>query len=204
MVRRHLRSRGITDRRVLAVMAAVPREHFLPPYLRDQAYADMPLPIGYDQTISQPYIVALMTAEAGLTRRSRVLEIGTGTGYQTAVLAKIAHHVWSIERLEALSKRAARCLAGLGLDNVTLITGDGAQGYPEGAPYDAIIVTAAAPTPPPALLSQLAVGGQMVIPVGDQAMQNLLVIRRTATGLEERSVAPCRFVPLISRDAFTE
>lgn len=204
MVRRHLASRGISDRRVLAALAAIPREHFLPPNLRDQAYADMPLPIGFDQTISQPYMVALMTKEARLSRRSTVLEIGTGTGYHTAVLAKIAAHVWTVERLEALSRRAGRRLTSLGVTNVTLVTGDGAQGHPEAGPYDAIVVTAAAPAAPGSLLEQLAVGGRMVIPLGEEMMQNLTVIERTAIGYRDRNVAPCRFVPLISRDAFTE
>jgi protein-L-isoaspartate(D-aspartate) O-methyltransferase len=204
MVRRHLATRGITDRRVLAVMAAIPREHFLPPYLRDQAYADMPLPIGYDQTISQPYIVALMTQEAELTRQSAVLEIGTGTGYHTAVLARIARHVWTVERLEALSRRATRRLDHLAVRNVTFVTGDGALGYPDAGPYDAVVVTAAAPGAPPSLLHQLAVGGKMVIPIGDEGLQQLTVIDRAETGYRERDVAPCRFVPLISKDAFSE
>ncbi len=204
MIRRHLATRGIDDRRVLATMAAVPRERFLPPNLRDQAYADMPLPIGYEQTISQPYIVALMTQEAALTRHSKVLEIGTGTGYQTAVLAKIAQHVWSVERLEALSRRARRRLAHLGFENVTLATGDGALGLPEAAPFDAIVVTAAAPEAPPQLLEQLAVGGRMVIPLGDETLQNLTVIERTTSGYRQKEVAACRFVPLISTEAFGE
>lgn len=204
MVRRHLATRGITDRRVLATMAAIPREHFLPPYLRDQAYADMPLPIGYDQTISQPYIVALMTQEAGLTRQSAVLEVGTGTGYHTAVLAKLARHVWTVERLEALSRRANRRLASLGVRNVTLVTGDGALGYPDAGPYDAVVVTAAAPCAPAQLLDQLAIGGKMVIPIGDEGLQQLTVIDRTEIAFRNRDVAPCRFVPLISREAFSE
>lgn len=204
MVRRHLATRGITDRRVLAAMAAIPREHFLPPYLRDQAYADMPLPIGYDQTISQPYMVALMTQEARLTRKSAVLEVGTGTGYHTAVLAKLARHVWTVERLEALSRRAYRRLVSLGVQNVTLVTGDGAMGYPEAGPYDAVIVTAAAPCAPPQLLQQLAIRGKMVIPIGDEGLQQLTVIDRTESAYRDRDVAPCRFVPLISKDAFSE
>jgi protein-L-isoaspartate(D-aspartate) O-methyltransferase len=204
MVRHHLETRGITDRRVLAAMAAIPREDFIPPYLRDQAYADMPLPIGYDQTISQPYIVALMTQEARLTRKSVVLEIGTGTGYQTAILAKIGRWVWTVERLQALTRRARRRLAALDVYNVTLVTGDGAQGYQEAAPYDAVVVTAAAPGAPPKLLEQLARGGRMVIPIGDEGLQHLTVIERTAGGYRENNLAPCRFVPLISREAFKE
>jgi protein-L-isoaspartate(D-aspartate) O-methyltransferase len=200
MVRRHLATRGITDRRVLAVMAAIPREHFLPPYLRDQAYADMPLPIGYDQTISQPYIVALMTQEAELTRQSAVLEIGTGTGYHTAVLARIARHVWTVERLEALSRRATRRLDHLAVRNVTFVTGDGALGYPDAGPP-------LRPVRPRACCISWPSGEKWSYPSATkdyEGLQQLTVIDRTETGYRERDVAPCRFVPLISKDAFSE
>jgi protein-L-isoaspartate(D-aspartate) O-methyltransferase len=200
MVRRHLAARGILDRRVLAVMARLPRERFLPPDLRDQAYADSPLPIGYDQTISQPYMVALMTQEARLTRRSTVLEVGTGTGYHTAVLAHLGRHVWSMERIEPLSRRAARALQALGVRNATLLVGDGARGYPPAAPYDAIVVAAAAPAAPAALLEQLAVGGRLVIPLGDPTLQQLTVLERTAIGFRERTAGSCRFVPLVGEE----
>jgi len=202
MVRRQLRARGITDRRVLAAMASVPREHFLPAALHDRAYADTPLPIGHDQTISQPYIVGLMIQEARVGRRDGVLEVGTGTGYQTAVLAKLVRNVWSVERLAALSKIARERLAALGIDNVTLVLGDGALGYPDAAPYDAIIVSAAAPRPPTALLAQLREGGRLVIPLGDEQLQYLTIFERTPGGLRQHGAGPCRFVPLVSPEAF--
>lgn len=185
-------------------MATVPRELFVPPHLRDQAYDDAPLPVGHDQTISQPFIVALMTQEARLTRHSKVLEVGTGTGYHTAILATIARHVRSIERIEALSRQAAERLATLHLDNVTLEVGDGALGIPAGAPYDAIIVAAAAPHPPQALVDQLAESGRLVIPIGDLALQELVIFQRIGPHLSERLAGPCRFVPLVSNEAFAE
>ncbi len=202
MVRRHLLPRGLTDRRVLAAMASVPREHFVPPELMDRSYADLPLPIPRRQTISQPYIVALMTFEAGLGRNSRVLEVGTGTGYHTAVLAKIAFHVWSVERLEDLSNSAERRLKELGVDNVTLIVGDGALGHPGAAPYDAIVVTAASPAAPQPLLAQLAGYGRLVIPVGDRIEQMLRIYQNTTHEIRQWTAGPCRFVPLVSPVAF--
>jgi protein-L-isoaspartate(D-aspartate) O-methyltransferase len=202
MVRHDLADRGISDRRVLAAMASVPRERFVPQDLQHLAYADQPLPIGCDQTISQPYIVALMTELAHLTRHSRVLEIGTGSGYQTAVLAKIVNRVWSIERIEQLSCEAQQRLRAMGIANATLLIRDGAQGCPEFAPYDAIIVTAAAPHSPRPLLDQLAIGGHLVIPVGDRAVQVLYSIERTATGFVDHTAGSCRFVPLVSPHAF--
>lgn len=202
MVRRQIADRGISSRRVLAAMAAVPRHRFVPGDLVHLAYADQPLPIGYDQTISQPYIVALMTEQACLTRRSRVLEIGTGSGYHTAVIARIAHHVWSVERIAELSRSAAERLLGLGIHNCTLLVADGAKGHPDAAPYDAIIVAAAAPHAPQFLLDQLSVGGHLVIPLGDRALQALHVVERTSGGFRERTAESCRFVPLVSPDAF--
>lgn len=204
MVREQLAARGITDIRVLAAMAAVPRELFVAPHLQNRAYEDQPLPAGSGQTISQPFMVALMTQEACLTRRTRVLEVGTGTGYHTAVLAKIAAHVWSLERLPELSRAAQARLEQLGVRNATLLIGDGAAGYPEQAPYGAIVVAAAAPAPPPRLLNQLDLGGRLVIPIGDRALQDLLVYERTPTGFRERNAGPCRFVPLVSPAAFTD
>ena len=204
MVRRQLAARDITDRRVLAVMAAVPRDVFVPEHLRQHAFDDGPLPIGYDQTISQPYIVALMTQEAKITRRSRVLDVGTGSGYQTAVLAKLASHVWSIERLEPLSREAQRRLVGMGSTNITFVVGDGALGHEDGQPYDAIIVAAASPKPPQPLLHQLALGGHLVIPIGDRALQELTVFERTTDGYRPTYAGPCRFVPLVSEEAFNE
>lgn len=204
MVRRQLAARGITDRRVLAAMAAIPRERFVPLHLFDKAYDDGPLPVGYDQTISQPYIVALMTQEAGISRRSKVLEVGTGTGYHTAILAMLADHVWSIERLKDLSSGARQRLELLGILNVTLLVGDGALGYPEAAPFDAIVVAAAAPSPPKPLLDQLAPGGRMVIPIGDLALQEMVIVERSESGYRERHAGPCRFVPLVSAEAFDD
>jgi len=204
MLRRHLAGRDITDRRVLAAMRAVPREAFVPEHLQAHAYDDGPLPIGYDQTISQPYIVALMTQEARVARRARVLDVGTGSGYQAAILARLARHVWSIERVEALSDSAAGRLRRLGIHNVTLVVGDGARGHDEAGPYDAIVVAAASPGVPRPLVEQLAVGGRLVIPVGDRALQDLTVLERTPTGYRTTRAGACRFVPLVSDEAFGE
>lgn len=202
MVRRHLAARGIRDRRVLAAMAWVPRERFVEPSQSVEAYADRPLPIGDCQTISQPYMVALTIEAARPGRRDRVLEVGTGTGYQTAVLARLAGHVWSIERITRLAELAEQRLHGLGIRNVTIIVGDGAAGYPPAAPFDAIVVAAAAPEPPRPLLDQLADRGRLVIPVGSLDLQDLMVIERAGDRFEERHAGACRFVPLISPQAF--
>ncbi len=204
MVRRDLESRGISDRRVLAAMDSVLRECFVSQEMQHLAYADQPLPIGHDQTISQPYIVALMTELANLDRHSKVLEVGTGSGYHTAVLATIARRVWSIERIEELSKQAERRLADLELRNVTLLVGDGARGHPECAPYDAIVVAAASPEPPQPLLDQLALGGRLVIPIGDRAVQVLYSVERTPAGFKNHTSGSCRFVPLVSPHAFAD
>lgn len=204
MVRRQLAARGIADRRVLAAMAAVPREHFVPEHLARHAYDDGPLPIGHDQTISQPYIVALMTEQAAVTRHSRVLDVGTGSGYQTAILAKLAKHVWTIERVPELACQAERRLHDLGITNVTFVVGDGAVGYQDAAPYEAIVVAAAAPRPPTPLLDQLAIGGRLVIPVGDRVLQELTVVEHRPGGLRTRHAGGCRFVPLISPEAFED
>lgn len=205
MVRRHLASRDITDRRVLATMAFVPREAFVPAHLEPRAYDDGPLAIGHAQTISQPYVVALMTQAARLDRHSRVLEVGTGSGYQTAILAKLASHVWSVERIPELSGRAQQTLAGLGVTNVTYLEGDGALGFPDAAPYDAIVVAAAAPGPPGPLIEQLAPNGRLVIPVGDRDSQILTVFRKTPTGIQSvQTAGTCRFVPLVSPAAFSD
>ena len=204
MLRHHLSGRDITDRRVLAAMVAVPRERFLPDHMRAHAYDDGPLPIGHDQTISQPYMVALMTQAAALRRAARVLDVGTGSGYQAAVAAHIVRHVWSVERIAALAAEAVRRLAALDIRNVSLMVGDGAAGWPDAAPFDAIIVAAAAPSVPDELTAQLAVGGRLVIPVGDRALQDLTVIERTPRGLKTSRAGACRFVPLVSRAAFAE
>lgn len=202
MVRQQLMARGIGDRRVLAAMASVPRHQFVPEHLIPQAYHDGPLPIGHDQTISQPYIVALMTLEARVGRRSRALDVGTGTGYQAAVLAKLARHVWTVERIATLAQEAEARLASLHITNATVVVGDGAAGLSTHAPYDAIIVAAAAPRPPAPLLDQLAINGRLVIPIGDRTFQELTVIERRADGFHARNAGGCRFVPLVSPEAF--
>ena len=204
MVRQQIAARGISDMRVLGAMASIPRERFVPADQSHRAYADQPLPIGLDQTISQPYIVALMAEHARLNRRSKVLEIGTGSGYAAAVFAKIAKHVWTVERLADLADAAERLFVELCIDNITVVVGDGAVGHPEAAPYDAIIVAAAAPHIPERLREQLAVGGNLVIPVGDRAFQDLCIMTRTGKGYEKRSAGACRFVPLVSPEAFDD
>ncbi len=189
----------ITDPAVLAAVAAVPRHRFVPPEYVDAAYDDCPLPIGQGQTISQPYIVALMTQALRLTADSRVLEIGTGSGYQAAILAHITPHVWSVETRPELGRAAQERLQGLGY-NVAVKIGDGWQGWPEHAPYDAIVVTAAAPEVPPALVAQLAEGGRLVIPVGESAWDQVLwLIEKWPGGrLHAEQLADVRFVPLVS------
>ena len=195
MVERQLAARDIVDERVLAAMGVVPRHLFVPEALREQAYADHPLPIGEGQTISQPYIVALMTQAIGLSGDERVLEIGTGSGYQAAVLAELAREVHSIEIVEPLAERARATLESLGYSNLRLRVGDGYRGWPEAAPFDAIVVTAAPDHVPEPLVDQLAPGGRMLIPVGS-ADQELLVIERGPDGITRRSILPVRFVPM--------
>jgi protein-L-isoaspartate(D-aspartate) O-methyltransferase len=197
-------SRRVCDRRVLAAMAWTPREWFLPPDLARSAYDDAPLPIGNGQTISQPYVVALMTHLLAPRRRHRILEIGTGSGYQTAVLARLAGTVFTIERLPDLLVEAEERFRRLGLTNVETRLGDGAVGWPDAAPFDGILVAAAAPRVPDPLVAQLAPGGRLVIPLGDLASQELVVFHRTPRGLIKQREGSVRFVPLISRLAFTE
>lgn len=197
MLVRHLTGRGIRDPRLLAVLARVPREQFVPEESCELAFADRALPIACGQTISQPYIVALMTESLGLSGHERVLEIGTGSGYQTAVLAELAAHVVSVERHPELSAAAARRLADLGYRNVELHVGDGSLGWSAGAPYDRIIVTAAAEHCPAALLEQLALGGSIVIPLGDRDGQVLTLLEKTPRGLAATELTECRFVPLV-------
>ncbi len=198
MVREDIASRGISDTRVLESMRRVPRHLFVPVHLRDVAYIDSPLPIGEEQTISQPYIVALMTESLGLGDSARVLEIGTGSGYQAAVLSGIADSVWSIEIIPSLAENAAALLDSLGYGNVAVRTGDGYFGWPEKAPFDGIIVTAAAPELPPKLAEQLVRGGRLVIPVGSRS-QDLLTYVKTTSGLELLSSLPVRFVPMTGK-----
>jgi protein-L-isoaspartate(D-aspartate) O-methyltransferase len=193
-----IRDRGVTDPAVLAAVETVPRHLFVPADERAKAYADQPLPIGSGQTISQPYIVALMTSLLELKPGARVLEVGTGSGYQAAVLSGLAGEVYTIEILKPLAERARRTLSELGYRNVHPRVGDGFQGWPEEAPFDGIVVTAAPPSVPDPLLRQLKVGGRLVIPVGDRnALQSLLVFTRRADGgFDRASVLPVRFVPM--------
>ena len=195
MVARQLRSRDITDPQVLAAMAAVPRHMFVPQSQRSGAYEDHPLAIGHGQTISQPYIVALMSQLAKVKPGDKVLEIGTGSGYQAAVLAAMGVQVYSVEIVQPLAEQAAILLEQLHYDNVTVRHGDGYQGWPEHAPFDAVVVTAAPPKIPPALKEQLKVGGRLVVPVGSR-WQELVVVHRTAKGYDTRDIIPVRFVPM--------
>jgi protein-L-isoaspartate(D-aspartate) O-methyltransferase len=208
MVLRQLAGRGVRDQRVLAAMRWAPREWFLPPQLASDAYSDAPLPIGSGQTISQPYVVALMTERLEPKRKDRILEIGTGSGYQTAILARLASSgkIFTVERLPDLLVEAEERFRRLGLTHIETRLGDGAAGWPEEAPYDGIIVAAAAPRIPEPLTQQLAPGGRLVIPVGDLAAQELVILERPASGvgLVQRQAGGVRFVPLISRLAFSE
>ena len=195
MVESQIRSRGVSDPAVLRALEKVPRHLFVGSEHASEAYDDHPLPIGFDQTISQPYIVALMTELLELEADSRVLEIGTGSGYQAAVLAEIVSEVYSIEIVEPLAERSAVLLERLGYTNVEVRAGDGYAGWPEQAPFDAIVLTAAPPRIPPPLLEQLAPGGRLVAPVGDFD-QDLVLITRQADGFERRQILPVRFVPM--------
>lgn len=195
MVSEQLRGRDIRDPRVLQAMRTVPRHLFVPESLRPRAYDDSPLPIGYEQTISQPYIVAFMTQALDVQPSHRVLEIGTGSGYQAAVLSALARRVYTIEIVEPLASRARADLARMGYSNVEVRTGNGYLGWPEHAPYDRIMVTAAPDEVPPALVEQLAIGGLMAIPIGT-VRQELRILRRTATSLETIRTLPVRFVPM--------
>lgn len=203
MVDRQLRARGLDDERVLDAMGRVPREEFVPDDLRADAYADAALPIGEGQTISQPYMVALICQELALTPRDRVLDVGTGSGYQAAVLAELAAEVVSIERHATLAERARHSLdrAGYG-DRVQVLVGDGSLGAPGHAPFDAIAVAAAAPSLPPALYEQLAERGRLVLPVGDRFGQRLERVVRTPEGPAVVHSTECRFVPLVGEQGF--
>jgi protein-L-isoaspartate(D-aspartate) O-methyltransferase len=196
MVEEQVRGRDVADRAVLDAMAEVPRHLFVPESSLTEAYADKALPIGHGQTISQPYVVALMTALLDLDAGDRVLEIGTGSGYHTAVLSRVAGEVYSIEIIERMSAEAAGRLRRLGYDNVHLRAGDGYEGWPEAAPFDAIILTAAPPRIPKPLIDQLKVGGRMVAPVGGGIIQDLQVLTKTADGIEKRPVIPVVLVPM--------
>jgi protein-L-isoaspartate(D-aspartate) O-methyltransferase len=202
MVDRQLRRRGVRDDRVLDAMTRVPRHKFVARDLWAEAYEDHPLPIGDDQTLSQPYIVAAMLEAVRLDPSATVLEIGTGSGYQTAVLAEIARRVFSVERLPALAESARKRLLDLGYHNVTIVVGDGSLGLPEHAPYDAIVVSAASPAIPPALLDQLKNGGRVVIPVGPVAVQELQLARKQGGQIVKAVLDGCRFVPLIGAQGY--
>jgi protein-L-isoaspartate(D-aspartate) O-methyltransferase len=197
MLEKQLRRRGVHDSRVLSAMAAVHREEFVPKEFRQRAYDDAPLPIGEGQTISQPYIVAAMTAALHLAGNERVLEIGTGCGYQAAILSRMVKIVFTIESRSELAASAAARLERLGYENVHVHCGDGTLGLPDLAPFDAILVAAAAPAVPEPLRSQLAEGGRLILPVGDGENQELLHIERHGNSFETRTLEACRFVPLI-------
>ena len=191
--------RGITNARVLAAMGRVPRHEFVPAELRYRAYDDGPLPIGYDQTISQPYIVAFMSEQLNFQPTDRVLEIGTGSGYQAAVLAELVGEVYTIEIVDALAQRAEADLKRLGYTNIHARAGDGSQGWPDAAPFDAIIVTCAPEQVPQPLVEQLKEGGRMIIPVGPGWDQELVLLHKQGGRLEKRAVLPVRFVPMTGK-----
>jgi len=192
----------IKDERVLAAMAGIPRERFVPPKCADEAYEDGPLPIGYDQTISQPYIIALMTQALELTGREKVLEVGTGSGYQAAILARLSRLVVTVERVPALEEAAKKVLDSLGYENIVVHPAEDTLGWQCDSPYDAIIVTAAAPMVPADLVAQLAIGGRMVIPVGSRLMQELYKITRRSDRNITENLGGCRFVCLIGKGAW--
>jgi protein-L-isoaspartate(D-aspartate) O-methyltransferase len=202
MVERQLRRRGISDERVLAAMGAVPREEFVSEGQRRRAYDDSALPIGAEQTISQPWIVAAICQALELEGPETVLEVGTGSGYSACVLSLLAAEVLSIERHESLAREARETLAALGTENVEVVVGDGSRGLPERAPFDAIAVHATAPAAPPTLLSQLADGGRLVVPIAADRADLLTVFRRRGEELERAELGPCRFVPLLGEEGF--
>ena len=204
MIERQLKARGIFDERVLSAIGKVPREEFISLELREHAYEDRPLTIGCCQTISQPYIVASMLQAAELRREDHVLELGTGSGYQTALLAEIVASVVSIERHPELAEVARARLSRLGYANVEIVVGDGPLGYPPRAPYHVILVSAAAPQVPQALIAQLATGGRMVLPVGSRDLQELVLVRKDEGGVRQIRLDGCAFVPLIGEEGFRE
>jgi protein-L-isoaspartate(D-aspartate) O-methyltransferase len=203
MVESQLRQRGIHDERLLAAMSKVPRHEFVSPQNWNEAYADHPIPIAEKQTTSQPYMIAAMVQAAQIKPEDRVLEIGAGSGYQTALLAELASQVFAVERYASLADSAQKTLERLGYRNARIVTGDGSLGLPEAAPYDAIIVSAAAPRIPQALVGQLAVGGRLLIPVGESDQQVLQLVQRQPDGSTTvRTLEGCRFVPLIGEQGF--
>jgi protein-L-isoaspartate(D-aspartate) O-methyltransferase len=200
MVERQLRARGINDARVLVAFETVPRHLFMPEEIRDSAYEDYPHPIGHGQTISQPYIVAYMTQSLELTGTEHVLEVGTGSGYQAAILSRLVREVHTIELIPVLAKSAAHILADLGMTNVFIHIGDGSLGWSESAPYDAIMVTAAAPRVPQSLLNQLADHGRMILPVGERGFQVLELWTREGESFSQETLLPVAFVPLRGKE----
>jgi len=202
MVEEQLVQRGVTDERVVAAVRRVPRHLFVEGPLRDRAHGDHPLPIGEEQTISQPYIVGLMTQLLELRGQEKVLEVGTGSGYQTAVLAELARRVCTIERLPRLAERARALLERLGYDNVWVRVGSGTLGWPDEAPFDRILVTAGGPSVPPPLFQQLGEGGRMVVPVGDVANQTLTVVEKVGGEMKTRPCGECKFVKLVGKYAW--
>ncbi len=199
MVQEQIIARGIEDGRVIAAMRKIPRHLFVDPGILNRAYDDGALPIGEKQTISQPYMAARMTESLALTGAEKVLEIGTGSGYQTALLAELCFNVFSVEKIRALSRKARSLLDSLDYQNIALQVGDGTIGWSEHAPYDAIIVTAGAPKPPQPLLDQLSPGGRAVIPVGDEQSQDLVRVTRTRTAYKEERLGECKFVKLVGK-----
>jgi protein-L-isoaspartate(D-aspartate) O-methyltransferase len=204
MVERQLVQRGITDERVLDAMREVPRHRFVPEDLWDMAYRDTPLPIGHDQTISQPYIVAYMTQMLHLSATDRVLEVGTGSGYQAAILSQLAQQVYTIEHVAELAKHSEQILQELGYDNVRVRVGDGGYGWPDAAPFDAIIVTAAAPEVPPPLIAQLAEGASLVAPIGPAGYQELVRLSMRGNRPKSEHLVPVAFVPLVGEHGWRE
>lgn len=202
MIQSQLLARGIQDPRVLEAMRKVPRHLFVEEAMKDQAYSDYPLPIGEKQTISQPYIVALMTEALELKGKEKILELGTGSGYQAAILGELAHRVFSIERIPSLAHRANQILQKLGYNNVIIRVTDGTMGWPEEAPFDGILVTAGSPQIPQPLIDQLAVGGHLVIPVGDRLSQDLILVKKTQEGTQKTSLGGVRFVNLVGKWAW--
>jgi len=204
MVERDLRARGIADEAILRAFMEVPRERFLPETCLAEAYDDYPLPIGHGQTISQPLVVAIMVRELRCEPHHRVLDIGAGSGYQTAILSRLVSHVFAVERIDELTEQAIDALAGIGADNVTVCTADGTLGLPEEAPFDGIICGAAAPDVPPSWLDQVADGGRIVLPTGDRHEQMLVVVQRNGDSFTRRGVCPVRFVKLIGQEGWLD
>lgn len=204
MVQRHLRGRGIRNSRLLEAFRQVPRELFLPPEHADEAYADHPVPIGYGQTISQPYIVALMIEQLDPQPNDKVLDIGAGSGYQTAILAHLCRHVYALERFEELTEQAVRAIGTLNLTNVSVCTGDGTLGWPEEAPFDGIVCGAAAPEVPEPWTRQLSDGGRIVVPVGGPGAQSLVLLEKSGEEITRRHICDVRFVKLIGKAGWGE